>query len=177
MASPYTAQGVRHCNGESTYDAAMYLLNLQGFTGQRYDRQHALLQVGWLPQAAVMLQVFFALLAATLRPRNFDALIDAFLVAVVGFAAASIFYSPQFVVWFIAIACFSSSARLRWGYTAMGWLTYVYFPVFYGKRCFEGVLIVSALLRTALLGGSIARGWRARRALRASEPGRDGRAI
>ena len=123
MMEPFTRQSGRKFNGESLYDVVNFLL------GTRLKAN----DVPLLPQA---LQVSCALIAAAMRPRNFQDLVNAFLFALLGFLIFSPFHSPQFVLWILPVVAFSDSRVMLILALILSWVTYVYFPVAYdlGRR-------------------------------------------
>ena len=92
--SPFRFQMQREFNLESTYAAVDYLFGTD------------LREVSLVPQ---LLQVSSAFVAAAMRPRTFEDLVNAFIFATLGFMTFSFFYSPQFVLWILPLVCFSSS--------------------------------------------------------------------
>ncbi|OAI47012.1 hypothetical protein AYO44_10425 [Planctomycetaceae bacterium SCGC AG-212-F19] len=120
MLFPFRFHAQRFNFGESSYDAFYYL-------GAFLFEEHPTVG-GRLP---FLLQAGCAILAAAMRPRTFDELIDSFLVALLGFMSFSVFYSPQYILWILPIACFSSSILLHRIAVAYGWLTFLYFPIFH----------------------------------------------
>lgn len=148
VTAPFTFHADRGLNGQSTYDAINYVLG----TDLRFDSTLA-------QRAAQGLQVGAALAAAALRPRTFDQLVSAFLVAMVGFITFSVFYSPQFVVWILPIACLAASRRVLVLAIAFSWLSYLYFPAAYDLTLYGRVdaLRGSSLLDLAVLAVAITR--------------------
>ena len=125
MLSPYAFHSVRTNNGESTYDALLFLTSpLSFYRGKVVD----------LPYIVKFLPIITSLLAAALRPKDFNGLIDALLISVLGFMSFSVFYSPQFILWIAPIACFSSSAKIKLVVAAFSWVTFIYHPLFNAIR-------------------------------------------
>lgn len=112
LLSSYLFHAKRSFNGESLWDG-FYLRFL----------------VRWFPGLPAFLTIGFSIGAAWLRPRSFDRLIDACLVAVVGFTVSTVFYSPQFCLWILAIASFSERQRILLAAYGVCLVTYFYFPV------------------------------------------------
>ena len=111
MVAPFKFHVLRPFKGESTYDA------LNDLFGTPVTLDGVALQRG-----AQSLQLGCTLAAAAMRPRNFDALVNAFLFAVLGF-------SLQFALWILSLASFSRSpVMLSWA-IAFSWLTDLYYPV------------------------------------------------
>jgi hypothetical protein len=117
---PFEFHAGRGYNGETIYLAVDNLLD------GRLEPQ-----LDWMLEHRVPLaiQVAFGLLAAALRPRTFDQLLHAFLIAVVGFVTFSVFHSPQFALWIIVAAAFTTNRYLQVLLTALSWFTYLYFPI------------------------------------------------
>lgn len=142
-------QAQRGFNGESTYDAANYLFG----THLKYE------QMPLLPQ---FLQVASAIVAAAMRPRTFDDLVNAFLFATLGFVTFCAFYSPQFLLWILPITSFSNSRAMLMSAVLLSSLTYVYIPlsIFIGKPAvFRAAVVVVSLLRLSMMVLAL-RGWR-----------------
>ena len=114
LLSSYLFHVRRSFNGESLWDG----LNLRFL-------------VLWFPGLPALLTLCFSIGAAGLRPRSFDRLVDACLVAVVGFTVSTVFYSPQFCLWILAIASFSQRRRILLLVFWLCLLTYFYFPIAY----------------------------------------------
>jgi hypothetical protein len=142
MLSSFKFHAYRLLNGESTYDAVNYL-----FEGSFIPNTPAVRFVSQL------LQIGCALAAAAFRPKNFEQLILAFLFAVVGYISFSVFYSPQYVLWILPIACFSSSRAILILLVAFGWATYCYFPISYniGERPLHAFIIIVTMLRFSMM--------------------------
>jgi uncharacterized membrane protein len=145
MMSPYAFQAGRSFNGESTWDAIGFVLSR--------DPRQLFGGVPWLPAAV---QVAGALAAAALRPRTFEELANAFLVAAVVFVSGSVFYSPQFALWLVPFACFAPGLAVPLTCAALSWVTFAYFPIAYAHRhahpaVLSGAIVVVTILRLALL--------------------------
>lgn len=112
LLTSYLFHAKRSFNGESLWDG----LSLRFL-------------VRWFPGLPALLTIGFSIGAACLRPRSFDRLIDACLVAVVGFTVSTVFYSPQFCLWILAIASFSERQRILFVLYGLCFVTYFYFPV------------------------------------------------
>ncbi|HEY9779993.1 MAG TPA: hypothetical protein V6D09_07650 [Leptolyngbyaceae cyanobacterium] len=115
VKQPYLFHINRNTNNESTYDAIAYLLPF-------HLTKHLSNLDKWL-------QLSTAILAAVFKPKSFDALVHAFLFAIVGFISFSIFHSPQYVLWIVAIACFSPSRWINLCAIAYSWVVFLYFPL------------------------------------------------
>lgn len=170
MLSPYLFHAVRVSYGESTYDAFYFLAAFL------FDRQPEF--GGRVPQ---MLELACALAAAGMRPRTFDDLIRAMLVALVGFITFSVFYSPQYVIWLLPLLCLSEDVVLRRLGIVLGWVEFLYFPVFHVYPAntvspahpreytaarvvaFRACVVLVAALQLAIGGRALFRWWTARR--------------
>jgi len=143
LRMPYAAQADRPNIGDSTYDAFFFLLSPLSF---------GISQVSEVPlvptKIAQFLQISISFLAAGLKPKTFDELIDAFLIAILGFISFSKFYSPQFCLWVAPIACFSASRNIRLLAVAFNWVSFIWYPV---VQFFAGSRIVQST--TMYLGG------------------------
>jgi hypothetical protein len=120
MLSPYQFHARRANYGECSLDALYYVMPFL-FSGPPRV-------TGALPG---LLQLACAFLAAGMRPRTFDDLVRALLVAVLGFMSFSVFYSPQYCLWILPLACFSRQRSIQRLALAYGWLTFLYFPVYH----------------------------------------------
>jgi len=92
-----------------------------------------------------------------MRPQSFEDLVNAFLFAVLGFMSFSVFYSPQYVLWVLPLACFSTSRVMLISATTLSWLTYLYFPFSSDLRgvgqlgFFEPMIVAVSLLRLFMM--------------------------
>ena len=111
LTFPYRFHAVRSFNGQSTWDAfgIQYLVN----------------RVSFLPAVVVALCSLYAVLR---QPKTFDDFADCSVVAVTGFASSLVFYSPQFVLWIVAVAVCSSRSFLQYLCLLLSLFTYAYFP-------------------------------------------------
>jgi hypothetical protein len=102
-----------------------------------------------------VLEVATALAAAALRPQSFAAFVRAFIVAIGGFVTFSVFYSPQFYLWFIPPVAFAGSVGMLAPTIALGWVTILYFPVAflraYGTVAFRVAVAAVTILRSSLI--------------------------
>jgi uncharacterized membrane protein len=147
MLEPFKFHAARTLNGQSSYDALNYLI------GVRLVPAGA--EIG---RIAPLLQISCALGAAALRPRSFEQLVHALLFATLGFMTFSVFYSPQFVLWILPIACFSRSWLILAATAALCWLTYLYFPVSFdlaylgrGRLFLNGMVALVGIVRVVLM--------------------------
>ena len=143
--APFKFHAGRALNGESTYDAVNYLFDAP-----------ITLWVNDAPWVAHFLQIAAALVAAAMRPRCFEDLINAFLFALLGFVSFSTFYSPQFVLWVLPIICFSPSRVMLFLTILFSWLTYLYFPVSWDLRgarpdMFKATVVAISVLRLFMM--------------------------
>jgi hypothetical protein len=137
---PFKFHLVRALNGESTYDALNYLVNARITSWVN--------EAPWIAQS---LQTGTALVAAGMRPRHFEDLINSFLFAVLGFMSFSVFYSPQFVLWLLPFVCFSTSRAMLITSILFSWLTYLYFPIGFDLKKAEPSLLKAAIITVSLL--------------------------
>lgn len=139
LRMPYAAQGDRPNIGDSTYDAVFFLLSPLSLAVSPIS------EVPLVPtKIAQFLQISISFLAAGLRPKTFDELIDAFLIAILGFISFSKFYSPQFCLWVAPIACFSGSRNTRLLAVAFNWVSFIWYPVvqfFAGSRIVQSKIL------------------------------------
>lgn len=142
VKQPYLYHINRSTNNESTYDAIAYLLPLPF--------------IQKLSHLAKGLQIATSLLAAVFKPKSFDDLVHSFLFAILGFISFSIFHSPQFVLWIIPIASFSSSIWLNVWTIIYAWIIYLYFPLIFDRHnathcAFKLTVILMTSVRFAML--------------------------
>ncbi len=147
---PFRVQASRGSNGESSWDVVAFLFG-------RRDAHPFLERFGWLPFA---LEVATALLAAALRPRSFQGFLRSFIVGVGGFVTFSVFYSPQFYLWFVPPVALADSVAMLASTTVLGWVTIVYFPLGYfrgrGSAPFRLAVAAVTVLRTTVIAIAIA---------------------
>ena len=62
------------------------------------------------------------------RPKSYEDFVDCSVIAVTGFASALVFYSPQFVLWIVAVVVFSPRKFLQYLSLLLAISTYSYFP-------------------------------------------------
>jgi hypothetical protein len=140
----------RGFNGESTYDAINYVFG----THLRYDR------ISFVPPC---LQLGSALVAAAMRPKTFEDLVNAFIFTVLGFITFSAFYSPQYLIWILPLICFSDSRIMVILAIALSWLTFFYYPISYelayGGGLFRFAVVSISGLRLLMIFLSVARGF------------------
>lgn len=152
LRMPYAAQGDRPNIGDSTYDAFFFLLSPLSLGISPIS------EVPLVPtKIAQFLQISISFLAAGLKPKTFDELIDAFLIAILGFISFSKFYSPQFCLWVTPIACFSTSRNIRSLAVAFNWVSFIWYPVvqfFAGSRIVQSTTMYLGGLSISLLGVS-----------------------
>ena len=149
LLAPYAFHAIRKQNGESVYD--VFYLNWL---------------VNIFPGLPTLLQISSALLPVLQRPKTFEALVNAFLIAIVGLITFSVFYSPQFCLWIIPIAAFSESLLISRLTIVLSWATFLYFPFAFdlrnaksaGRILFRVALTLNTVIRLALLGAAIRRG-------------------
>lgn len=122
---PFRWHADRPYNEESAWVAVDTLL--RGGAANLFEQ----MRVARIP---TLIQIGFGLLAAALRPKTFDQLVHAFLVAIAGFAVASVFHSPQFVLWIVAVAVFATNRYTLVLAIALGWVGYLYFPILFDLR-------------------------------------------
>lgn len=119
---PFGAQATRGFNGESSYDA------LAALAGIRLSRHVAL--GGW-SQLIQLAQWGAALGVLLTRPKTFKAFAAASLFVLMAFLTLSPYYSPQYILWLLPLACFVEDRFVTATVVLMGWITYLYFPVAY----------------------------------------------
>jgi hypothetical protein len=152
LRMPYAAQGDRPNIGDSTYDAVFFLLSPFSLGISPVT------EVPLVPtKIAQILQISISFRAAGLKPKTFDELIDAFLIAILGFISFSKFYSPQFCLWVAPIACFSTSRNIRLLAIGFNWVSFIWYPVvqfFAGSRIVQSTILYLGGLSISLAGVS-----------------------
>ena len=137
--SAYLLHAQRSFNSQSLYDS----LRLKDF-------------IATYPFIPRLVVAAFSLGAAFTRPRYFDQLVVGCLLAVTGFTLAIPFYSPQFCLWLLAIASFSSSGRILVPVFALCAAVYLYYPMAWDspiyKQDFIGLSVnIASLSRVAIV--------------------------
>ena len=148
MLYPYRFQAIRGPNGQSTWDM-LRLVTTVPFVDL----------VRRFPILPTVLQVAGALLAAGLRPRTFEGLVRSFVVAVGSFVTFSVFYSPQFFLWFVPAAALSDSVVLEAAVLTLGWITVAYFPLLYFdpriRIAYHAALLAVTAVRTVAIAAAL----------------------
>jgi hypothetical protein len=149
MVAPFKFQAIRTLNGESTFYAINYLFN--------YLFGASVFSMGILTRCiAWFLQIGFAFAAAAMRPRTFEELVNALLLAALGSMSFSVFYSPQYVLWILPLVCFSDCWIILVSAVLFSWLTYFYCPIGCnvggrGDRFFRMTIIAVSSLRLFMI--------------------------
>lgn len=142
MLSPFRFQAIRTPDGDtSTWDVLMPF-----GLGTKIARH--------VPLLPFALEAGSALVAALMRPKNFQEFLRSYLVAVGGFLTFSAFYSAQFVLWLVAPVALSDSLALLAATVAIAWVTPLFYPVFWnvphGGLEFRIPVFVITVLRTGI---------------------------
>lgn len=111
LAFPYRFHAIRSFNGQSTWDA--------------FSIQYLVNKVSFLPTLVIAVSSLYSFLR---RPESYEDFVDCSVVAVTGFASALVFYSPQFILWIIAVVVFSPRNFLQYLSLLLALFTYAYFP-------------------------------------------------
>ena len=140
----FRVQASRGSNGESSWDVVAFT--------------HPLLErFGWLPFA---LEVATAISAAALRPRSFQGFLRSFIIGVGGFVTFSVFYSPQFYLWFVPPVALADSVAMLVSTAVLGWITVVYYPLAFfrgtGAALFRLTAAAVIVLRSTVIAIAIA---------------------
>lgn len=139
VAMPYRYHAERPVTVESSLGALAYLIGWPGLTTAPVT-----------PHLATLLLVLSSLIPAALRPQTFTQLVHALLFTTAGFMSASVFYSPQFVLWVLPMASLSASPWVRGLALAFAWTSYLHFPLLYRTALAQPMFVVGAALRLAL---------------------------
>jgi hypothetical protein len=142
MLYPFRFQAVRTPDGDtSTWDTIIPF-----GIGAKIARH--------IPLLPFVLEVGSALVAAVARPRTFQQLLRAYLIAVGGFLTFSAFYSAQFVLWLVAPVALSDSLAILVATVAIAWITPLFYPVFFNiphtRLEFRIPIFLITVLRTAI---------------------------
>jgi hypothetical protein len=142
MLAPFKFHVGRSLNDESTFDAINYVFGTSVFSMGIVTRC-----IAWC------LQIGFAFAAAAMRPRTFEALVNALLLAALGYMSFSVFYSPQYVLWILPLVSFSDSWIILVSAVLFSWLTYAYCPIGYnvGGRFYRMMIITVSSLRLFMI--------------------------
>ena len=146
VGMPYRFQGNRPSTPESLYSVISYIL----FLPER------LLVPARLTHFLILAT---SLIAAALRPKTFEEVVHALMLAISGFITFGNAPSPQFLLWIVPMACFSSSRNIRQLTIFLSWLTFFDYPVaqyFVGSRKF-GQLAFSYGAFSFLIGQTLFR--------------------
>lgn len=154
LVMPYKFHIVRTFNGESVYDSLEFAWRGLGIDSEMRARWMSFISISGLPKFVAIL---FSLGAAVMRPKTFQGLVHALLVACMGFIASTMFCSPQWVLWALAIACFSASSRVLALSNLFVWVTFIYFPIAFDikethQKFFKNILAVVSSLKLMLIG-------------------------
>ena len=137
VLAPFQFHAVRTLNGGSTYDALNYLFRTTVISDGANTKR-----------VAYCLQIGCALVAAAMRPRTFEALVNTFLFAALGFMSFSVFYSPQYILWILPLVCFTDLPIMQLSAICFSWLTYLSFPIGndlwrLGRSAFPHIMVIS----------------------------------
>ena len=161
MLEPYRLLATHHLNGESVWDAAGYLLHA--------DPHVWFVRVRALGTLCVLAA---SVLPALTWPKDFDAFIEAALLALLGSILLLDFQSPQYVLWALPLAALSPRRSEQWWFLLHLWATYLYFPVLFARRLHQPQLfrasVITAHATRVLVMLEVARGMWQRRTLRAA---------
>ena len=140
LLSPFLFHGGRDFNPDSTYTVLCYLFNSP-------------LHSADLSPLPMILQGLCVLVSVILRPKNFNELVLALTLTIVGVINFSVFYSPQFAIWLLPIAGLSFNRCIQYLLLAYGLWTGGYFILEYFRNLECLLTLVAGLvaLRLALM--------------------------
>ncbi len=161
---PYRFHAVRTMNEETLYDAINYIFHTQVISP---DSQ--------IPRVAEALQIACALAAAATRPRSFDDLVNAMLLAIIGFMTFSVFYSPQYLLWSLPFISVSGARAITGVGVLFSWLSFFSYPIGSALQLrhppvFRAAVMLNAASRLTLLLLSIWGSTRRNRTERSNSP-------
>lgn len=167
MLMPFQIQATRPPNGQSTWDVIQIVTRLRV---SEWLTAHA-----YVP---TLLSLAGALAAAALRPRTFGQLVRAVTLGIAGFVTFSVFYSPQYVLWFVPMAALDDGIWMFASVVLLGWVTTVYYPVLFGQSktagwklgAYQASVVVTTLVRTLVPAAALPARWREARAARPERP-------
>jgi hypothetical protein len=116
LIMPYKFQGNRPSTPESLYSVISYILFLP-------ERLLVPSKLGHLLTLAT------SLTAAALRPKTFEQVVHALMLAILGFISFGNAPSPQFLLWIMPMAFFSASSSIISITVLLSWLTFFDYPV------------------------------------------------
>lgn len=153
MLMPFRFHATRVLNGETFYDVVEFAMRSLGVSSESRNAFIAEINLGIIPK---VLQAAGALIAAASMPKDFKQLVSALLFALLAFASFSIFYSPQYVVWIVAIAGFSESRITVFFATLLGWATFMQAPLagayrFVHQKPFKNMIVAVCLCRLGMM--------------------------
>ena len=90
--------------------------------------------IQYLASFSKIFQLVFAFAPLIYITKEFDSLVDALALTVLGFITFSLFYSPQYCLWIIPFLCFRPSTIKSLVAIVFMWATYFYFPFAYYAR-------------------------------------------
>ena len=111
-------------------------------------------ELPWLP---FVLSALGALGAAAMRPRAFDELCRAFIVGLGAFVTFSVFFSPQFALWFVPPAALCGSTLVLVTGVAIQWATFAYAPIASHLRgapvpIYRAAMTAATIMRALFIG-------------------------
>jgi hypothetical protein len=127
LLNPYLYQAGRIYNRESIYDSFFYLLLLAGVSGNLITIVSEWISGHHIP---TLLQIISCtMIPLLIRPKDWEELLQMWILLILCFISFSIFNSPQFLIWVAVPACLLPASRPLTGVIVFAWINYLYFPV------------------------------------------------
>jgi hypothetical protein len=127
LLNPYLYQAGRIYNRESIYDSFFYLLLLAGVSGNLIVMISEWISIHHIP---IILQIVSCtVIPLLICPKDWEELLEMWILLILCFISFSIFNSPQFLIWVAVPACLLPPSRSLLGVIVFAWINYFYFPV------------------------------------------------
>ncbi len=127
LLNPYLYQAERTYNRESIYDSFFYLLLLAGVSGNVIAIISEWISIHHVP--AILQIISCTAIPLLIPPRDWEELLEMWILLILCFISFSIFNSPQFLIWVAVPACLLPASRPLIGVIVFAWINYLYFPV------------------------------------------------
>jgi hypothetical protein len=127
LLNPYLYQAGRIYNRESIYDSFFYLMLLAGVSGNLIAIISEWISIHHVP--TILQIISCTVIPLLIRPKDWEELLEMWILLILCFISFSIFNSPQFLIWVAVPACLLPASRPLIGVIVFAWINYLYFPV------------------------------------------------
>jgi len=127
LLNPYLYQAGRTYNRESIYDSFFYLMLLTEVSGNSIAMISEWISLNHIP--TILQIISCTVIPVIIRPKDWDSLLEIWILLILCFISFSIFNSPQFLIWIAVPACLLPASRPLKGIIILAWINYLYFPV------------------------------------------------